>query len=187
MISSFHPDIICHTSAVVYLPAYCITTPPFWERGKDKGTPLAPRQGRSPAPPFPISSGVFALCYLHANQSPANASQSCHDILAIQTVMSNGPDSSLAHRTHQHAVFAGLFQELHGLGICQSFLLGVAYRKVHDIGDNPLNIDVNLREICQAKGEPLTILVIFGQSLYHLLQGHDAGRGKNASLSHSAS
>src|SRR5436190_2837421 len=24
MISSFHPDIICHTSAVVYLPAYSI-------------------------------------------------------------------------------------------------------------------------------------------------------------------
>src|SRR6266567_2408238 len=32
----------------------CITTPPLWERGKDKGTPLAPRQGRAPAPPFPI-------------------------------------------------------------------------------------------------------------------------------------
>src|SRR2546421_10603456 len=127
------------------------------------------------------------LCYLHVNQSPANSSQSCNDVLAIQTVMSNGPDSSLAHRTHQHAVFACLFQEMHSLGICQSFLLGVTYRKVHNIGDNPLNIDVDLREICQAKGEPLTILVIFGQSLYHLLQGHNAGRGKNASLSHSAS
>src|SRR2546421_11821424 len=35
--------------------------PPLWERGKGKGTPLTPRQGRSPAPPFPFISGGFAL------------------------------------------------------------------------------------------------------------------------------
>src|SRR5438270_14015140 len=31
------------------------------KEGKTRGTPLAPRQGRSPAPPFPIISSVFAL------------------------------------------------------------------------------------------------------------------------------
>ena len=44
--------------------------PLLWERGKDKGAPshcppdsvpLAPRQGRTPALPFPISSGGFTL------------------------------------------------------------------------------------------------------------------------------
>src|SRR5205814_2891422 len=41
-----------------------LTTPPHWERGKGKGTPLAPRQGRSPAPPFPLISGGFALAQI---------------------------------------------------------------------------------------------------------------------------
>src|SRR5436190_2216040 len=101
--------------------------------------------------------------------------------------MSYGPDSSLSHRTHQHAMFACPVQELDGLGIRQSFLLGVTYGKVHDVGDNALNINVNLGEVCQAKGESLTILVIFGQPLYHLLQGYNTGSSKNASLPHSTS
>src|SRR5947209_19608661 len=37
----------------------------FLGKGEAKGTPLEPRQGRSPAPPFPNRSLDFALGRLH--------------------------------------------------------------------------------------------------------------------------
>src|SRR6266702_5328896 len=85
MISSFHPDIICHHSAVVYLPAYCITTPPFWERGKDKGTPLAPRQG-GPLHPLFLSAPVFCPA-LHAG---------CYTATSSRVSSSSGRDAGTA-------------------------------------------------------------------------------------------
>src|SRR4051812_43306624 len=76
----------------------CIFNGPFWEKekGESKGTPLEPRQGRSPAPPFPNSSLDFALDVFDV-LDPA-AGLFIHDIRPLPA-----PPGGGACRDHVHA------------------------------------------------------------------------------------
>ena len=64
--------------------------------------------------------------------------------------------------------------------------VGCRHGKNHKIGLDRLKINMHTWQFSQALSQPPGGLVVFGQPLDHLIQGHDSCRSNNTGLAHPA-